>query len=136
VAAVTFDPNLFLARYPEFAAVNPDKLGAYFLEACLYLSNTDRPVCDPNRRLILFNMLVAHISYLNGDLNPPGEQGAANMPVGRTSSATEGTVNAQFAYDVGQAAQWFAQSGYGASFWQATLPYRSFHYRPRPLVIR
>lgn len=134
--AVTFDPAGFKARYPEFNAVADATLTAFFSnDAVLYLSNTDCPVQDPVRRLALFNMLVAHIAALAGVLNPAPAQGAINTPVGRTSGATEGTVNAQFAYEQGTG-DWFNQTQYGAAFWRATLPYRSARYRPRPYIIR
>lgn len=135
--AVTFDPAGFKIRYPEFNAVSADLLTAFFSnDAILYLSNTDCPVADEGRRLALYNMLVAHIATLNGVLNPPAEGGATGVPVGRTSQAAEGTVSVSFEMNASNSAQWFNQTQYGAAYWQAILPYRSFRYRSRPLVIR
>jgi hypothetical protein len=202
-----WNPGLFLTRYPTFSSVNPSLLEAYFNEAGLYLNNTPcSPVYDLTRRGMLLNMLVAHISYLNGDLEslniapvPPSVQlavtspsqgtfavphglglvpqsfdilmtsggamwqsapsdstniylGASDInltatvsvfqtvqvasaagsvrPVGRVSSASEGSVSASFDYGTptpGSGA-WFQQSQYGAAFWQATSSLRGMQY--------
>lgn len=67
-----WNQGIFLARYPEFSAVNPNKLAAYFIEAGLYLSNQpNSPVCDVNVRLMFLNMIVAHIGFLAGDTAAP-----------------------------------------------------------------
>lgn len=128
--AVTFDAARFKARYPEFAAVSDVALGDCFVEAGLYLSNTDKPVADVARRAVLLNMLVAHIAYIGGMLSADG----LPRPVGRLSQASEGSVSASFD-DVpatpGSGA-WFKQSAYGNSFWAATTGLRSFGYVPCP----
>lgn len=133
-----WNPGVFLARYPEFqTAYNaaPSKFAGYFDEAGFYLSNSvTSPVRDANRRLILLNMLVAHISFLTGDLNVDGQA----RPVGRVSAAGEGSVNATFEMNpmTPGSGPWFNQTQYGAGFWQATTSVRGFRYSPRPLCIR
>ncbi len=131
MAIAVFDYALFVARYPQFANVSPTSLAAYFVEAGLYLNNTDcSPVCDVNVRGVLLNMLVAHISFLNGDLSADKQA----QPVGRISQAAEGSVSAALDYTPATLASgaWFNQTQYGAAFWQATAKYRSARYRPRP----
>ena len=129
MAVVVFDPVAFKARYPEFAAVSNTVLGAYFLESGLYLSNTDAsPVQNVTRRALLLNMLTAHIGYIGGALSADG----LPRPVGRISDAHEGTVQAQMDYAVPGSAAWFAQSQYGAAFWQATTALRGFRYSAQP----
>jgi hypothetical protein len=121
MAIVAFDSALFCARYPEFAALSPKTLDAYFSEATLYLDNSDAsPVADVTARAVLFNMLVAHIAAL-----------ASAQLVGRISQATEGSVSvtADMGPPAGTSA-WFMQTKYGASFWQATASYRTFRYYP------
>ena len=131
MTAVVFDPVAFKARYPEFASVSDVLLGMCFGEATLYLSNSDcSPVQDLTRRAMLLNMQVAHIAYLGGAL-PAGGAGGP-QPVGRTSSATEGTVSASLEYAAPGTAAWFTQTQYGAAFWQATVSLRSFRYIARP----
>lgn len=135
MAVAVFNLGVFLARYPVFANVSPSKLQGYFDEAGLYLSNYDNsPVQDVNRRLVLLNMLVAHISFLNGDLNADGQA----RPVGRISGAGEGSVNAAFDYTPATpgSGPWFNQTQYGAAFWQATSSLRGFRYFCRRTVIR
>lgn len=129
-----WNPTLFLARYPIFTTAynaNPAKFEAYFSEAGLYLSNScTSPVADVNQRLVLLNMLVAHISFLNGDLSADGQA----RPVGRVSQAGEGSVNAAFEYGSGATpgtGEWFVQSPYGAAFWQATTGLRGMRYVSR-----
>lgn len=133
MAVVVFVPADFKARYCEFTAVADALLQACFDEAGLYLSNTDCSVVqDLDRRRILLWMLTAHIAYLGGALN---SNGGGPVPVGRTSSATEGSVSVSFDYGVPGTAAWFSQSQWGAAFWQATLSLRSFRYRPRATIL-
>ena len=129
MAAVVFDPTAFKARYPEFAAVADATLTACFNEAGLYLSNADNsPVQNLTRRATLFNMLTAHVAYLGGLLSADGMP----RPVGRLSQAGEGSVSAAFEGPPPGSAQWFQQSQYGASFWQATSSLRGFRYLAQP----
>lgn len=135
MAAVVFGAAAFKIRYPEFVAVSDAYLGACFNESGLYLSNADcSPIQDLTRREMLLWMLTAHIAYLSGALKPGGVATGPN-PVGRTSSATEGSVSVSLEYGAPGTAAWFSQSAYGASFWQATLSLRSFRYRPRPTLV-
>lgn len=206
-----FDITKFLTRYPEFSQVDAGKLNAYFEEAGLYLSNCPTSIVqNVSRRLMLLNMLVAHISFLEGDLDATNIQpapasaqievtspvagsfvithglgvvpesidilmtsagaiwqtaaaDATNLflaasdvgltatvsvfqtttvatgigsprPVGRTSSASEGSVSASFDYisPTPGSGPWFNQTPYGAAFWQATASLRGMHYRPGP----
>lgn len=121
MSIVAFDPTAFKARYPAFASVDDGLLGLYFAEAALYLNNTNASiVLDVPVRTMLLYMLTAHIAFLAAR--------DAGM-VGRVNTATEGSVSvgSEFGPPVGSQA-WFAQSQYGASFWQATLRFRTFIY--------
>ena len=129
MSAVVFDSTAFKARYPEFSAVDDALLSAYFVEAGLYLSNTNNsPVQDINRRAVLLNMLTAHIAAIGGALSSDGQP----RPVGRVSSATEGSVSAAMEYLAPGSSAWFAQTQYGAAFWQATTSLRSMRYIAQP----
>ena len=78
--------GLFIGRYPEFAAVNPAQLAAFFTEAGLYLSNCPTsPVQNATRRLVLLNMLTAHIAFLAGLL---GASASALQPATATLNVT------------------------------------------------
>lgn len=132
MTAVIFNPTAFKTRYPEFAAVSNVLLQAYFDESTLYLSNSDTsPVQDIPRRTLLLNMLTAHVAYIGGAL---GNNGGQALPVGRTSSATEGSVSVSLEYMTPGTQAWYVQTQYGAAFWQATLNLRRFRYRSRPTV--
>ena len=128
MAAVVFVPADFKAVYPEFGAVPDAALNAYFVRAQMFLANEDCPVQNEAKRLLLFWLLVAHIAHLAGALNPGGIPG----PVGRTSSATEGSVSVSLEFNAAMGASWFSQTSYGAAFWAATAYLRSFRYVARP----
>jgi hypothetical protein len=119
-----FNPPAFRARYPEFAGAADNTLQAYFDEAAaVYLNNTLlSPVTSDAARGVMFNYLVAHLAAL-----------AAAPLVGRIASATEGSVTVAVAMDAqpGSAA-WYQQTKYGAAFWQAARPYRTFRYVQKP----
>lgn len=133
MAVVVFDPAAFKARYPEFASVANETLSACFGDAGLYLSNKDDSIVqDVTRRAMLLNMLTAHIAALGGALSADG----LPLPVGRTSSASQGTVSATFEYMTPGTQAWFVQTQYGAAFWQATSSLRGFRYIARPTVPR
>jgi len=132
MASVIFDVAAFKTRYPEFASVDSGYLSACFNEATLYLSNGDSSrVQNIIKRTIMLNMLTAHIAYLGGALNADKQA----MPVGRVSSASEGSVSASFDGPAPGSQFWFMQTQYGASFWQAASTYRGFQYRSQPTYI-
>lgn len=128
MAVAVFDYDTWAARYPELAAkVSPALAASYFVEAGLYLDNTDcSPVDDVNIRLVLLNMIVAHIAALNAALADP-----SSPLVGRISNVTEGSVSIGMEAMTGIPAYW-SQSRYGLQYWQATAPYRTMQYVPGP----
>lgn len=130
-----FNYTAWSARYPQLAANVPEPLAdIYFAEAGLYADNSDCALipADPTTyqpRLMLLNMVVAHIAYLNGAANG----GVPTGLVGRISDASEGSVSvkADYGTQAASAAFWL-QSPYGAAYWQATAPYRTARYIPPP----
>ncbi|WP_338561883.1 DUF4054 domain-containing protein [Erwinia sp. E_sp_B04_7] len=128
MAIVTFDIAAFRERYPEFNTVSDSLLNAYFVEATVYLNNTDTsPVSDVAVRAVYLNMLVAHLAAMNSGV---GGQAASGL-VGRVTSASEGSVSVSVDAGPSSASSWwYMQTPYGAAYWQATLPYRSARYLP------
>ena len=134
---VTFDPTGFVALYPEFAALTPTQLTAYFSEACLYCSND---VCNPawGAGVLpqLLNMLTAHVAWLRAPTSGglPAAQGAApSSLVGRITSATEGTVSVGTTADYPPgSAQWYTSTTYGAAYWAATAQFRTMRFVRAP----
>ncbi|KVI49567.1 hypothetical protein AWS52_24540 [Enterobacter cloacae subsp. cloacae] len=128
MAIVVFDINAFRERYPEFDTVSGTLLNAYFVEATVYLDNTDcSPVTDVNVRAVYLNMLVAHIAALNSGV---GGQKPSGL-VGRVASASEGSVSVSTGeVPVSPSSWWYLQTPYGAAYWQATGRYRVFQYVP------
>ena len=126
--AVVFDTGRFLARFPEFDNVADEQLQALFNEATLYLDNTDASlVTNVAAREALFMLLVAHLAQLNfGSKTSP-----ATPLVGRVTSVSEGSVSISGdAPALPGTATWYGLTKYGISYWQATAPWRTMHYRP------
>ena len=132
-AAVTFNYAAWSARYPEFAAVTQATAQEYFNEATIYWRNDGSSPCStPAIQSTLLNMLTAFIAerYSQSQNDPsPGNAKDADVPVGRISNATEGSVSGQFTNDYPPGSpQFFQQNKYGADFWQATAVYRTMRY--------
>lgn len=128
MAIVVFDIAAFRERYPEFDTVSDSLLNAYFVEATVYLDNTDcSAVADPAIRSVYLNMLVAHLAALNSGVNGQPPSGL----VGRVASASEGSVSVSLG-DVPSSSSswWYLQTPYGAAYWQATAAYRTVRYVP------
>lgn len=128
MAIVAFDIAAFRERYPELSSVSDSLLNAYFVEATVYLNNTDTsPVTDIAVRAVYLNMLVAHIAALNSGV---GGQAASGL-VGRVTSASEGSVSVSVDAGPSSASSWwYLQTPYGAQYWQATAPFRTIRYLP------
>lgn len=133
MAVATFDYGLWAATYPELAgSVDSSLATAYFNQAVIYLDNTDcSPVTDVTMRLTLLNMIVAHIAKLSAPING---QAPLGVP-GQVTGASEGSVSVNIR-PIGSGNSdleaWFNQTTYGANFWAATTPYRTFQYVPGP----
>jgi hypothetical protein len=125
---VTFDPDAFKARFPEFFVVDNAALGLLFDEATLVVDNTARSrVQQIEHRRPLLYLLTAHLAkiYLGTNGEPP-----AGL-VGRINQAHEGSVSV--GADMGNVpftAAWFMQTKYGAEFWQASARWRQMRYIP------
>lgn len=136
--AVTFDYAKWVARYPEFASVAEAQGQLYFDEACLYWRNdgTSPARTEATQRLLL-DMLTSHVAalYAQSQNDPqPGAAKDANTPVGRISSATQGSVTVQVeGAPPTEASAFFMQTKYGMSFWRATAVYRTMRYVPGAL---
>ena len=128
-AVASFDFAKWQASYPEFTGVTSGQAAAFFDRATIYLANDGSgPVSDAGKQLTLLNMLVAHIAALS--VNADGTPKSPSTPVGRVSSATEGSVSVSL--DMGATpgtAAWYQQTRYGAEFYAATAQYRTMKYR-------
>jgi hypothetical protein len=131
-AAVTFDYNAWIARFPEFTAVPQALAQQYFAEATIYWRNDGTsPNASTAIQSALLNLVTAHIAALNvqsqGD-PIPGTSKDANSPVGRITSATQGTVTVQtdlgLAPSTSERQAFFAQTRYGVQFLSMTAGYR------------
>lgn len=132
MSIVTFDPKVFKKIYPTFDGVENAVLTDCFNGATMHCNNTDNStVQDVTVRSYLLNLLTAHIAVLRGV-----KCGDGVAPVGRISSATEGSVSADMDYMKATpgTGPWYQQTQYGAEYWQATSKYRGFKYRIRQTI--
>jgi hypothetical protein len=123
---VAFDPTAFQAAYPSFASVPDAVLTGNFNLATLQLNNSYcSAVQDEPTRAQLLNLLTAHITALLNGVNGKPPSGA----VGRISSATQGSVTVQMEFKTdSEAASYYQQTQWGATFWQSTAVYRTMRY--------
>ena len=129
MGAVTFNPTAWKERYPEFTAVSDGMAQLYFNEATLYCQNQLNPVRSVEALTMLLNMVTAHIAALNSPVTASGAK--ASTPPGRITSAAEGSVSVSYDLTASPGSQqWFVQTKYGFAFWQASLAYRLFRYKP------
>ena len=130
MAVAVFDYTAWQTRYPEFnGAVSAELAALLFDEAgLLYLNNTDAsPVADVARRLLLLNMIVAHLAAVSGALEVGGKPTGI---VGRVTEATEGSVSVKAATFAPGTSDWWSITSYGFAFWTATKRLRSARYVP------
>jgi hypothetical protein len=136
---VTFVWANWAAIYPQFAGIGQAAGQNYFNQACLYCDNTPTsPLAgDPTTLTTLLYLLTAHIATLYAQL-VDANGNAQNAPVGRISSASQGSVSVTTAYVApqGDMAAWLQQTQYGAAYWAATLQYRTARYIPSPRAVR
>ena len=130
-AIATFNYDAWVARYSEFITIPEPLVGLYFGEAGLYLNNAGcGPVQDTPTQTVLLYMITAHIAKLNSPKTASASDGSADL-VGRVSSASEGSVSVSVEMDLPPgSAQWFAQTKYGAAYWQASARFRTMRYIP------
>ena len=125
---VIFDYSKWLIAYPEFRNVQTGRAQEFFDRSTLMCDNTPcSPIQNLVTRTLMLNAATAHFAYLFTP-QPDGNI----RPVGRISSAGEGSVNGAFEYVTPESATeaFWNQTPYGAYFWVASLPYRSFRYQP------
>lgn len=120
---VEFDVAEFRELYPKVKASDL-QLESFFCEAELLFNNSSKScIKDLKKRKILLYLIVAHLATLQAQVD------AGNMLVGRLSSASEGSVSISSDYGtLGNSEKWWAQTPYGAKFWQLTAIYRTSAY--------
>jgi hypothetical protein len=130
MAAAVFNYGQWALLYPNLAlCVSEPQAQAFFLQAGLYCDNSDcSPISDLAQRLMLMNLLVAHLAEINHRI----AQGNGGL-VGPIRQAQEGSVSVTVAIpDVRGLEFWFLQTPYGAQYWAATAGYRTAHYVAAP----
>lgn len=136
---VQFSYSLWISQFPEFSPLSPEQGAFYFsLATIVHRNDGTGPVTDPTVQLNLLNLMTSHMATLYaqslGDQSP-GAPKTANSPVGRISSATEGSVTVQTDYGstISQQQAFCIQTKYGATWWALTAQYRTARYIPGAL---
>jgi hypothetical protein len=129
---VEYSDAEFLQSYPEFTSNgSPTTRQSCFTLATFILRNSCNDcfgIDDANQRQLLLYLLTAHFIQLRYGVNGQPASGV----VGRVSDATEGSVSVGLDWPEQPNAAWFAQTQYGATFWQLTAPFRTARYFPAP----
>lgn len=131
MGVVTLDVAEWKSKYEQYNALTDQQVKDLFYAATTCLENTTQSViADEDKRKYFLYLLTAHFAYLfYVDAN--GNGGMTGM-VGRLSSASEGSVSV--GSEISSAplnVEFFLQSPYGFTFWQATKIYRMGFYRGR-----
>lgn len=130
MGVAVFDYGAWVARFPELSTVTQPAAQNYFDAAGFLLTNSDCSVVqDVTKRLVLLNLLTAHLAKLFATINGAAPSGL----VGAIKSATEGSVSVSTGLgEMSGSEAFYVQTPYGFLFWQMTLKYRSALYVPAP----
>jgi hypothetical protein len=136
---VTFDYAAWVVEFPEFSEVSSAQAQGYFNRATLLCAND---WCNPALQILpqLLNLLTAHVAWLNAPRDQLGNPAAAGQQapavVGRISTASEGSVSVGTEWSSGAGAgpteAYYIQTKYGAEYWAASAPFRTFRYSALP----
>jgi hypothetical protein len=124
---VSFNYQVWVARFPEFASVAQPLVNEYFNEAAmLHVNDGSGPVNNPAQQLTLLNLVTAHLAKLNAPINGEPSPDA----VGRVGNASEGSVSVGLVMDLPPgSAQWWNTTKYGAEYWLLSAPFRQMRYK-------
>ena len=119
----------FVTSAPNFIALTETQVVNVILPIAQQYCRNDGggPVNDAALQAQLLNLMVAHVAQLLF--------GSALQPlsplVGRVSDASEGSVAVAVDFPTTASNAWFAQTQYGAAYWQMLLPFRLGRYVPK-----
>jgi hypothetical protein len=142
-AIVSFNYPNWIASFPEMAGCSPTQGQAFFDRADSFFAND---ACNPaivlgeTRFTRMLYLMTSHLAFLyaprdaNGN---PAQSGSPSSPlVGRLNSASEGSVSVGSEWKGAEAGEeFYIQTKYGAEFWQAMAPFRTFRYAAQPTVV-
>jgi Protein of unknown function (DUF4054) len=131
-APIVFNYAVWIAEFPEFAAVSQPLAQSYFNRATNFWNNCGWQASLPNAAGLL-NLLTSHIAWLNAPRDANGNPASTGQPasplVGRIDQASEGSVSVHA--DMGEATAgspsqaWYMTTKYGAEFWYAVAAFRT-----------
>jgi len=137
---VTFDFTAFTAGYPEFSNLSSDQGQAFFDRGGLYFANSAFNPAFVNGvpyMTQLAYLMTAHLAWLYAPRDASGNPSAtgtiAPQTVGQITNASQGSVSVGLKPVTEGSAEWFAQTKYGLSYWQATAQFRTMQYVVNPL---
>ncbi len=123
---VPFDYYKWQLRYPEFSNVTSELGQEFWDEAGIHLRNDHgSAVQNLTIRAKFLYMLTSHVAKLAvGDKDDDG----SSPLIGRVDKVTKGSVNVSATLDPIKGAEYFIQTKYGLTFWQASARYRTAIY--------
>lgn len=138
--AVLFNYTNWVTMYPEFVSVPEPVAANYFAMAGTFWNNYGQSYATRiQTQDVLMNLLTAHIAALFWKVASQGGPGPAdpNGPVGRISSATEGSVSVSTDLGTTPTASefkaFFQQTKYGLMFLAMIGQYTNMRYVPGSL---
>jgi hypothetical protein len=142
---VTFTPNDYVAwqaQFPELGYIGYETAYEWYVTSDLFLRNDGTaPISTYARQQKAMFFLMAHLIALFGPQPGTGLPNGATASnptggmVGRVSTASEGSVSvsSEYAAANNENAAWYAQTRYGAAYWQLINIWRRFRYMPGPV---
>lgn len=125
---VTFNYDNWVQLFPQFSYITAPMAQNFFNAATNYCRNDGGgPVCNPNQKIWLLNLLTAHLVQLFANAS----NGQPPSPlVGRISNASEGSVSVGTDYPSNPSSAWYNQTPFGAAYFEGIKPFRTFRYMP------
>lgn len=117
----------WLLLFPQFSNVTEAQADLLVPTAQAMMCGFINQVTNSGLQMALLNYMVAHLAQLSfGSTTQP-----ANAFVGRISNATQGSVSVATEFPMTQSNAWYAQTPYGLTYWQLSLPFRLGRYVPK-----
>ena len=121
----------FIAAYPQFTTtVSQTAFDTVVYPFAQQYNRNDGggPVTTSDLQTALLLLMCAHVAQL---IYGTPDAAASTAMVGRIASAGQGSVNVATEYPMTTSNAWFAQTQYGASYWQMIRPFRLGVYRAK-----
>jgi Protein of unknown function (DUF4054) len=105
----------FREAYPQFVVFNDTQLNLLWMQAQVFGGFLNNIFVRKEDVVYWQQLVLAHLCAIS----PQGKGG--DSPVGRISSASEGSVSGSFDFPMSNTSAWWQQSQYGATVYQLMI---------------